>query len=106
MSQTEKGILDIQEMKLNEQEREGASGQEALLEMQVAKVLRILRESGIHGYPGGDHECFCLWPIPDALNLPEEGRRRDEWAYPDELIKEKEESGTLIWLPDAPVNTT
>lgn len=59
---------------------------------------------GIHGFPGGDTECFCLWPVPNEEN--EHGAilgspNRDQWQHPDDIKNMVPgQSGTLVWIPD------
>ena len=96
-------VLVIQDLRLSkmEMEAEDVLSPQGLLDKQIGKVLRLLCERGIHGYPGGNSESFCLWPIANALNLPREARREDEWRYPDDVIGDSKEPGTLIWIPDS-----
>lgn len=78
-------------------------GGEDMTVIQDMATLNELAKTGIHGYPSGDQECFCLMPDLDAWS--EDGRldqsHSDEWKYPTDLIKEGDtQPGTLIWIPD------
>jgi len=80
----------------------------AAAKAQFEQTLKDMVENGIHGYPGGDHECFVLWDEPNCLEHGHDWRWKEKhWKYPSHLTRLRyddptnEEPGTLVWIPDS-----